>query len=209
MKYLFLHGLGQNAFSWKQTVSYLKKSDDIVCLNLFDLLEEKEMTYENLYDSFAKYCSSLSDPINLCGLSLGGVLALQYSMENPLKINSLVLIGTQFVMPKRLLKLQNIVFRFMPNRLFENMGLHKKDFIMLSKSMMDLNFSHDLQKVTCPALILCGEHDRANKKASVELQNRLPNAKLQFIKNAGHEVNVENPKELGEVIQKFYEISKD
>lgn len=212
MKYLFLHGLGQTSESWEETISYLKLSDEIICLNLFDLIEgisQTEMTYENLYKSLVKYCSNLSEPFHLCGLSLGGILALQYSIENPSKVHSLVLIGIQFVMPKRLLKIQNMIFHLMPNAPFEKMGLHKKDFIRLSNSMMDLNFSRDLNKILCPVFVLCGEKDKANKKAAIELYNLLPNAKLQFIRHAGHEVNVENPKELGEVLQKFYDISQD
>ncbi|MBO8462503.1 MAG: alpha/beta hydrolase [Firmicutes bacterium] len=211
MKYLFLHGLGQNASSWEKTVSHIDVSDEAICLNVFDLLagiSQAEMTYEKLYQSFVKYCSDLSEPFHVCGLSLGGILALQYTIENPEKVRSLIVIGIQFVMPKGLLKIQTIIFQFMPNRLFEKMGLHKKDMITLSNSMLHLNFSEDLDKISCPVLVLCGEKDKANKKAAMELYNLLPNAKLQFIKQAGHEVNVDNPKELGEAIQKFYHRDK-
>ena len=41
---------------------------------------------------------SLTD-ICLCGLSLGGVLALNYAIEHPEKIKGMVLIATQYKMP--------------------------------------------------------------------------------------------------------------
>ena len=189
VKYIFLHGLGKTSSSWNKTISYIEGQPEIVCLNLSELLHGKNITYANLYKAFSDYCKDFSEPLNICGLSLGGILALQYGIENPSKVNSLVLIGTQFVMPKGLLKLQNIIFHIMPNRLFSQMGFGKKDFIELSKSMIDLDFRYDLKKLLCDVLVVCGEKDKANKKASIELNRLLPHSEFQLIENAGHEIN--------------------
>ena len=63
------------------------------CPNLCEMLKGKDVTYSALYSSFAEYCNKLDEPINFCGSSLGGVLALNYAIENPMKVNSLVLIA--------------------------------------------------------------------------------------------------------------------
>lgn len=181
----------------------MEKELDITCPNLFDLLQDKEVSYANLHKEFSGYYTGFSEPVNICGLSLGGILALEYVIKNPTKVNSLVLIGTQYTMPKGLLKFQNIVFRFMPNRMFAEIGLGKKDFINLTKSMIDLDFQYELKSITCPVLIVCGEKDIANKKASLQLNKQIPNTEITFIKNAGHEVNVEAPKELGQILNTF------
>ena len=89
------------------------------------------------------------------------VRAGQYVIEHAEKVASLVLIGTQYIMPKRLLKFQNMIFHLMPNRSFRKMGFGKKDFISLSKSMIDLDFQKDLEKINCRVLVLCGEKDKA------------------------------------------------
>lgn len=204
MKYIFLHGLGQTSSSWNKTVSYIEGQPEIVCLDLPGLLHGKKITYANLYRAFSDYCKDFSEPLNICGLSLGGILALQYGIENPSKINSLVLIGTQFVMPKRLLKLQNIIFHTMPNSSFAQMGFGKIDFIELSKSMIDLDFRHDLKKLLCDVLIVCGEKDKANKRASIELNRLLPHSEIQLIENAGHEVNIDEPEKLGRILNGFF-----
>ena len=203
MKNILLHGLGQTSSSWNNTVASMENKLDILCPNLFDLLQDKEVSYANLYQVFSEYCTGLSEPFNICGLSLGGILALEYVIKNPTKVNSLVLIGTQYTMPKALLKFQNIVFRFMPNRMFAEIGLGKKDFINLAKSMIDLDFQHELKRIPCPVLIVCGEKDMANKKASLQLNKQIPNTEITFIKNAGHEVNMEAPKELGQILNTF------
>ncbi|MGO4928740.1 alpha/beta fold hydrolase [Fundicoccus sp. Sow4_F4] len=48
------------------------------------------------------------------GISLGGTLALNYAVDFPEAVDSLTLINTQFKMPKVLLSLQNIFFKFIP-----------------------------------------------------------------------------------------------
>ena len=42
----------------------------------------------------------LTKKINLVGLSLGGVLAIDYITEFPEKINSIILVGTPYKIPK-------------------------------------------------------------------------------------------------------------
>ncbi len=71
--------------------------------------------------------------MDLCGLSLGGVLALQYTIEHPEKVNSLVLIAAQYKMPAKLLKPQNSFFRFMPKSSFQQTGFGKREFMELCK----------------------------------------------------------------------------
>lgn len=121
------------------------------------------MSYSNLYQSFSDYCNNISEPLNLCGLSLGAVLALNYAIDNPKKINSLVLIAGQYEMPKTLLKLQNIIFKFIPKKSFKSMGMRKNDFIKLTRSMMHLNFNEGLNNISCPVLLICGDKDNPNK----------------------------------------------
>ena len=87
MKTILLHGLGQTSSSWKNTINTMGKSADILCPNLFDWFEDKEVCYQVLYLAFSEYCKQFSEPVNICGLSLGGILALQYGIENPDKIN--------------------------------------------------------------------------------------------------------------------------
>ena len=112
MKTILLHGLGQTSSSWKNTINTMGKSADILCPNLFDWFEDKEVCYQVLYLAFSEYCKQFSEPVNICGLSLGGILALQYGIENPDKINSLALVATQYTMPKKLLQFQNM--RYLP-----------------------------------------------------------------------------------------------
>lgn len=204
MHNILIHGLGQNSSSWNKTISHMEKQDNIICPELSLLIKEEGISYSKLYKAFSEYCNNSSEPVSLCGLSLGAVLALNYTIDNPQKVKSIVLIAAQYKMPKALLKVQNIIFRFMPETSFKSMGMKKNDFIELTNSMMNLNFNEDLRNISCPVLVLCGEDDLPNKKATKNLAKSITTAEIEFIKNAKHEVNVDAPKELAEILNGFY-----
>ncbi len=196
MKYILLHGMGQNASSWDKTISYLPDTAETVCPELSDFFSEGNCNYNKMYSSFCRYCNRFPEPFDLCGLSLGAVLALNYAIDFPQKVSSLILIAPQYNMPKFLLKVQNVLFKFMPESQFKDIGLKKKDFITLTNSMMDIDFTNSLNNVNCPVAVICGEKDNVNKKAAIKLARELPNAKFITINNSGHEVNLDNPQGL-------------
>lgn len=202
MKYIFLHGLGQTPDSWNRVLGYRNTSTDSICPDLARLVHGREAKYPDLYTAFSNLCNTINDELVLCGLSLGSVLALNYAIDHPERVKALVLIAPQYKMPRTLLKLQNLLFHFMPKSAFSQTGFQKADFIRLCRSMAELDFSRSLHKVTCPVLVLCGEHDRANQKAARMLAGLLKNAAFQQIPNAGHEVNTDAPERLAEILKK-------
>ncbi len=203
MKCILLHGLGQTPSDWKNTEKYLDDRADVSCPALFEWLHKTEFSYSSLYQGLEKYCEQFEEPFILGGLSLGGILALQYAIEHSNKVSSLVLMGTQFSMPKKILRFQNIIFRILPDKAFRKMGIGKKEVISLCNSMMDLNFTANLKDIPCRTLVLCGEKDRSNQAASIKLKEQIKNAELKLIPQAGHEINRDNPVQLAEAISTF------
>lgn len=205
MKNILIHGLGQNSKDWDTIKNELEtRGISPIVPDLFDLTKGRELDYPTVYQAFSELCESYKDKLNLCGLSLGGLLALNYAIQYPRKINSLVLIGTPFKIPKGLLKFQNIVFRFMPKAAFQNMGVSKKDFIRLSNSMTNLNFMELVATLGCPALILCGAKDKTNMESAKRFHEAMKNSKLVIVDDSGHEVNKDNPNELVSILQDFW-----
>ena len=205
MKNILIHGLGQSSKAWNTVKNELEtKGLPSIAPDLFELIKGRELSYTAVYQAFSKLCESYQDSLNLCGLSLGGLLALNYAIQYPTKVNSLVLIGTPYQVPKRLLKFQNFVFHLMPQSVFKNMGCSKKDFIHLSNSMVDLNFMASAAKLDCPALILCGEKDKANMESAKRFHEVMNNCNLIIVEDSGHEVNRDNPYKLVSILQDFW-----
>ena len=144
MKQIYVHGLGQTSDSWTKTIDILQTTDYSLCPNLPDLVHSKEVTYDNLYAAFSDYCNQYDEPIDLCGLSLGGVLALNYAIQYPKKVRSLVLIATQYKMPKKLLKFQNLLFRFMPKSMVRVVIQH-----FSKNTVISMVLGHPNSEITC------------------------------------------------------------
>ena len=201
MKVVFLHGLGQTARDW-QAVIDPTLLPDVDCPELFSLTKG-DITYPNILAGFEKSYEDTMEPFVLCGLSFGAILALDYTIRHSDKVTALVLIGAQYKVPTLLIDFQNLIFRLMPSKSFDSMGLSKRDTIQLSHSMRSLDFSHKLGEVVCPVSIVCGEKDNANLKASRQLKALLPYSELHVIPNARHEVNKSAPEAVSDIIYKL------
>ncbi len=205
MAVVLVHGLGQGPDSWKRVAALL--SEHQIYAHSPDLLEwinSEHGEYSAVYQQFEKYCNELNQPLDLCGLSLGGILALEYTIKNPSKVSSLALINTQFKIPKFLFSVQRVIFSMMPSRIFQQMKVGKSNILYLFETMKHIDFSTHLKEINVPTLIISGEKDTFNRSASTEMANTIKNSFFQIIKNAGHEINTEQPEELFKQISAFY-----
>jgi pimeloyl-ACP methyl ester carboxylesterase len=205
---IFLHGLGQTPASWNPMISYLSASVSLDCVPLFTSDAANDVTYDNLYRRFEEYCERNTQPFHLCGISLGAILAMHYTIQHTQNVRSLVLIAPQYKMPRSLLRLQNMIFRFLPESHFEKLGLSKRDLLHLTTSMIPLTFENSLSRITCETQILCGEKDLANKAAASQLAARIPTSTLLLLEDTGHEINIEAPERLAAILNHFYDAEK-
>ena len=204
---ILVHGLGQDEKSWNEVKNQLNNNGiNVETPNLFSIVKNYQVNYDNMYKTFADYCNSFNEKINLVGLSLGGVLAIDYITEFPEKINSIILIGTPYEIPKTIFTVQNIIYKFMPKRIFEKLGCSKRDMISLLDSMKNLSISDKAPNIKSSTLIICGEKekDNINMKSAKQLNKVIQNSKFKIIENAGHEVNIDNPIELANTIYDFW-----
>ena len=198
MKTILLHGLGQTAQDWKEVVCQLSSSN-VECPELFSSMEN-EISYPQILGDLERRYSNAKEPLRICGLSLGALLAIDFAIRHGDKVASLVLIGTQYKVPSLLIDFQNLIFRCMPNKAFESMGLSKSNTIKLAHSMRALDFTAQLSGILCPVHILCGEKDSANLKASKKLNEILPKETLQIVPGAGHEINKDAPEAIAAIL---------
>lgn len=165
---------------------------------------EQSSDYDTLYREFSSWCLTLEGPLDLCGLSLGGVLALDFACHFPQKVHSLVLIGTPYQIPKLAFGLQNMVFHLLPEKAFQGMGSSKENIIALTGSMKRLDIPAMAEKVQCRTLILCGEKDSANRKSGALLNNAILHSRFALVAGAAHEVNTDNPSGLADILMQFW-----
>lgn len=205
---ILIHGLGQNKTSWNEVEKELaNRGIKTENPDLYLMLKNNKADYHTLLNRFTDYCNGNDDKLNLCGISLGGVLALDYAKRFPDKVNSLVLIGTPYEIPEFLFRIQSVVFRLTPKSFFEKLGCPKRNFVSLVNSMGKLNIAAELDKINCKALILCGEKDGQNIESGEKLNENIKGSSFHIVEHSSHEVNADNPKELSNIIYAFWQLS--
>lgn len=201
MTIILVHGLGQKGNSWQEVKSFLELDQAVMCPELMELTVGSTLTYQHLYQKFSEYCNQFEGKLKLCGLSLGAVLALNYAVDHPEKVHHLILVAPQYKMPNNLLAIQNGVFRLLPAKLFLKNGFQKSDILSLTHSMIGLNFEAKLGEVRGAVTICYGSKDIFNRRGSKNLFEKIKQSQLLVVPKAGHEINVEAPKELAEIIK--------
>ena len=205
MNIILLHGLGQSPAAWEKVTKGSPLLQDSRCPDLFALPGRRDDSYQALFNAFSQYCQQQPKPLHLCGLSLGGLLALDYAGKYPQQVASLVLIGIPHRIPRVLMGLQDLVFRFAPDSVVGGTDLSREGLRSLCRSMARLEPSSWLPAVPCPTLVLCGQRDRANRRSACIVGKRLAQSQVELIPGAGHEVNRDAPKILRTRLEAFYD----
>ena len=184
-----VHQLSKNSIAW------------IIC-RFFH--RGKIVTLAVLDEKVSKALQEETEPFVLCGLSLGGVLALMALENNYPNLKGLVVSAPQYKAPSKvLLAIQSVVFKFAGNKMFTKMGLTKEQVSSLISSLSGLDLTKVLAENTLPMLILCGTKDKANLGTTRELAKLTPNSKLVEIVGGGHELNKEKPEEFARALVSF------
>lgn len=203
MKIVFLHGLGQRAVDWDQVASQFPNTD---CPDLFETAGEK-LNYAAILSSLEERYEHEKEPLCLCGLSLGGMLALDYALRHGDRVAAMVLLGARDRTPRLLMDIQDLLFRCMPDKAFASTGMKKEQVRDLTRSMKNLDFTDRLSTIHCPVTVACGAKDYPNLAAARRLAKDLPNARLYVVPHAGHELNADAPDTVAEMVRESCRVS--
>ena len=236
---LLLHGLGATGDSWQLQFPALIDAGYRVLAP--DMRGFGKSTYPGGVNNslvMAKDMVALMDNLvirsaHIIGISMGGTVALQMILNQPSRVDTLVLTNTFAKLRPRKLSLWFFyavrlalihIFGitkqadFVASRLFPEpdkayLGKVFKDQVIQSnlagyrstmRSYAKFDLSEQIESIRVPTLIITGERDTiVPPEMQIDLANQIPNAKHTFIPNAGHAVCVEKPDEYNRVILDF------
>ena len=226
---LFLHMSLSNHHQWKPLFSLDSKAK-LVLVDLPGHGEsdsiEGEISVPRLTKIMAQFITDLAlDRIIPVGHSLGGAIALQLALDHPHLLKGLILLGTgaKLGVYPAILKGLQIDFEAGVGLVVGQMCFAKGANPQTVESVVseclqceptvgyaDLvacnNFDvrDRLGEIDVPTLVVVGEEDQLTPvKWAQFLSERIPNADLRIIKNAGHMVMVEQPSDLIDTIRTF------
>lgn len=180
--------------------------------------------------------SELKKPIDVLGLSLGGMIAQELTLSNPEKINHLVLVASSCggaeslppqLSPKDLQRMQTgtanktlFLHALFPNEwIKENLDQINRTFVLPQVSQENLlKYGEALGKWkgTCnslsildkPVLVVTGTEDITSPPInSFKIAEKIPSAWLIQIKEGGHGVMQQYPKIVDDLIETFLSIT--
>lgn len=140
------------------------------------------------------------------GFSDGANLAMMFTTSYPEYVHRLVLnAGNTKIGGVRFLVLAAIYtlygFAFIPSLFSKNI---RQKLSILSLLLHDIGVSElDLKRISCPTLILVGEHDIIKRKHSIYLAKTIPKASFVSVPGQGHTFARKNPQQFNQEILKF------
>jgi pimeloyl-ACP methyl ester carboxylesterase len=225
---VFIHGASGSTFSWYFQKEYLKKSMEVILLDLpghgrspgdgCDRLDEcGEAVHEALKKAGLEKC-------HMVGHSMGGAIAMLFALTYPGLLEGLVLVSTGVrlrVVPEILegilkdkegtvRRITEFAFsRTAPPSLveagFKEMMKCRQEVIYKDfYSCEQVDLMDRVKRVKLPTLILCGEDDLLTPpKYSEYLHAEIAGSKLVRIPDAGHILMLEKPDAVNRAIEEF------
>ncbi|MCS6824607.1 MAG: alpha/beta hydrolase [Cytophagaceae bacterium] len=230
---LLLHGLFGALSNWEGVINYFSSKYRVV-IPMMPIYEMpiKQAGIEGLVgfiDRFVKY--KKLEKMTLLGNSLGGHIALVYTLNNKNKVTRLVLTGSSGLFensmgssyPKR------GSYDYVKDRVeytFYNPNTAKKELVdevfsivssipkcmrivSIAKSAQRHNMAEDIQNITIPTLLIWGLNDTITPPMVAHEFNRLiPNSELCFIDKCGHAPMMEHPDKFNRLVDAFLQKHK-
>lgn len=225
---LLLHGLFGALSNWEGVTNRFSKNFRVVIpmLPIYEM-PIKEAGIDGLRKFVEEFVAmkNLTD-MTIMGNSLGGHVALAYTLKNPSKVKKLILTGSSGLFedsmggsyPKRgnyqYIKERvaytfydpNVATKELVDEVFETTNSIPKcmRIVAIAKSAQRHNMATDIPNITAPTLLVWGLNDTITPPIVAHEFNRLiPNSTLKFIDKCSHAPMMEHPELFNELVEDF------
>jgi 3-oxoadipate enol-lactonase len=229
---VFLHGVGSDKSVWHPQLAHFGKSRRTVAFDYPGYGDSDPAPEGTARDDYASAIISAMhelgiDRAHVCGLSLGGVVAIAIHQAAPERCASLVLADTFIVHPDG----QAIYERSLAgSRDLPAMAEARVDFLLAQPANPEVRREvvetmsridpaaycigaeavwladqrDHVAEITVPTLVICGDEDQPTPpELSRELHEAIAGSRLEMIRNAGHLTNLEQPDVFNSAVERF------
>ncbi len=231
---ILIHGLGDCIEGWTFQYDELSKHFRVIALDLrgFGMSDVPEtISVEDFVVDVKNLMDHLGlDRANLLGLSMGGVVCMEFYRQYPERVKSLILANTLHKLPEeakpmfeqRLKLLESSPDMSQIAEFIAEMSIHqdrddlkemvrtiirknnKEFYTMVTAELGKINYESILPKIKVPTLVITAEYDVTTPPTlGREIARLIPNSKLVEIKNSAHLAKLENPEEFNSYIVEF------
>lgn len=233
---VFLHGVGSDKSVWDFQLKELSKNRRVVALD-YAGYGESDLPAEDLTRAVvAAYVFKTLDALEIerahvCGLSFGGIIALEMFAQNANRIESLALADAfakhpqaEEIVERTFSFLEKMTMREFAERRVEVLlmpdapeevrravvetfsMIPKQTFRWASRAVWLADYRSLLKEINVPTLVMVGDGDRiAPPDLSEQLAANIENARLEIIENAAHLSNLDQPEIFNRLVAEFIE----
>lgn len=234
---LFIHGLGSSTADWQAQIDYFSKNYKVITLDLRGHGQsDKPLGNYNITlfaDDVACLIKELNiQPVNIAGISLGGMIAMQLAVNNPELLKSLIVVNSPSEFLQNTFKARFQIFlrffivkvmgmrrmgKVLAGKLFPKPEHEKirndmaerwaqnnpKTYWQSTKALLNWTIVEHLDKINCPALIIGAEFDYFPVRDKELLASRIKNAKLKIIKDSRHGTPLDQTEIFNNTVEDF------
>jgi len=187
MPLVLLHGIGTGPEAWRPQIEAFSATRPVLAPQL-----ELGAGFTIEREAARIWRPAEAEQADLCGLSLGALVALRMALDEPARVRRLVLCAGFASLPRRFRLLTGTLGLAAPRRLRAAFREGRR-----------FDVRRELAGLLVPTLVLVGGRDRANLGLSRTLAAQLPNAELRVLPGAGHIANIEAPEAFTEALRDF------
>ncbi|MEX0968640.1 MAG: alpha/beta hydrolase [Bacteroidia bacterium] len=225
---LLLHGLFGALSNFRDVLSYFSKHYKVVIpimpIYKMPMIKATVGELSNFIHRFMEF--KQYQQVNVLGNSLGGHVALIYTLQHSSRVSSMILTGSSGLyessmggtFPKRnnyeFIK-EKVEFTFyspgtaskeLVDEVFGivNDRTRAMKIIAMAKSAIRHNLRKEITKINVPSCLIWGYNDQITPpEAAEEFNDLLPNSELHFIDKCGHAPMMERPDEFNQILEQF------
>lgn len=225
---LLLHGLFGALSNFADVINYFSANYKVVIpiLPLYEL-ELENSTVQGMVDhvkDFVEYKNL--DNLNLIGNSLGGHIAILYTLQHAKNVKTVTLTGSsglfenslgdsyprksdyEYVKKKTEETFYNpkVATKELVDEVFDIVNDRNKALrvVLIAKSAVRHNLREDVPSITIPVNLIWGKDDSITPPfVAEEFHKLLPNSSIYIIPNCGHAAMMEKPEEFNKLTKEF------
>ncbi len=214
MPLLFIHGNGGSSGNFFKQVPYFSKKYKVIIADSRAQGKSVDtgdsLSYNMMADDYAALLDVLKiDSAYIVGWSDGGIDGLLLAIRHPNKVKKLAITGANLrpdttAVPKELWDILIPTYNELKgkaNKSTEENSGYKLVKLLVEQEPISVN---DLHKISCPVLVIGGDHDLIWPGHTLEIFNNIPNAYLWILPNSGHATPVMYADDFNKNVNDFF-----
>ncbi len=211
---LFIHGNGGSINNFTKQIPYFSQKYKVIIADSRAQGKSADaadsLSYEMMADDYAALLDAMKiDTAFVVGWSDGGINGLLMAIRHPEKVKKLAITGANLrpdttAVPQDVWNMVIPMYTELKAKPDKN-AMEKRGYKLLKLLVENPHIPLiDLQKISCPTLVIAGDHDVIKEEHTLEIYKNIPTAYLWILPNSGHSTPIVYANEFNAKIEAFF-----